>query len=54
MRTLGSIMEFLLTRTIYKIFLVLFILSRIILIAGDILAGSISGSLELLKVKKGK
>ena len=47
-------MEKYLVQVIFKIILVLFILSRIILIVGNTLVGSISGSLELLKGKKEK
>jgi len=47
-------MENLLIQIIYKIFLVLFILSRIILIVGNTLVESISGSLEHLRAKKEK
>jgi hypothetical protein len=54
MKTLGFIMGNLLLQIIFKIILVLFILSRIILMVGNILVGSTYGVLELLKVKKEK
>ncbi len=54
MRILGSIMVNLLLQVIFKITLVLFILSRIILMVGNTLVGSTYGVLELLKVKKEK
>jgi len=51
---LGFIMENLLLPMISKIFLVLFILSRIILMVGNILVENIYGVLELLKGKNEK
>jgi len=52
MKTLGLIMGDLLLQMIFKIILVLFILSRIILMVEDILGGSTSSLLERLRAKK--